>query len=192
MDYLGSPVAKTLGISPTPLVIPSTPLSPSTPISSPAPVYFSPTKSSRYNIATSPTSVRSAHDVPPSPRNVPSDVESVISSVFDASWPQPPLSQPILSPTASRYRSAPPQPNESATDVLAFGVPLRPAVTPPHRRARPFEGSSISSITEVPDLPQTRQKRTPSVKGLLRTFSAEKVHDARGPVIYMHVVNEVA
>ncbi|KAG6916883.1 hypothetical protein DXG01_004792 [Tephrocybe rancida] len=192
LDYLGSPVAKTLGISPPPLMIP---LSPATStIISPAPAYFSPSKPTHHALAKSPTSVRSSHDMPPSPRHVPSDVESVISSVFDASWPQPPPSPPRASSAASRYHTATSQPilTASSPDI---GPRVASGTVPTHRHVRPFEGSSISSLVDFPALSQLRPKRTPSVKSvksLIRTFSAEKVHDGRGPVIYMHVVNEVA
>ncbi|GLB44324.1 hypothetical protein LshimejAT787_1602540 [Lyophyllum shimeji] len=172
LNYLGSPVAKSLGMAPA-LVV------------SPLPVYVSPCKATP-DATTSPTTPRSAHDVPPYPRRVPADVESVITSVLDASWPQPPPSPLKL---ASKFRSS--SPTESAD--LTFGYPLHPAVTPPHRQSKPFDGSSISSISDIPPLPQVRPKR-PSIRSLKKSRSGDKVQvHGRAPsdVIYMTVVQEV-
>lgn len=176
LDYLGSPVAKTLGITPPALVI------------SPPPVYVSPCKATP-DTTTSPTTPRSLHDVPPSPRRVPADVESVISSVLDASWPQPPPSPLKLVDTASKTRSS--SPPQSAD--LTFGYPLYPAVTPPHRQSKPFDSSSISSVSDIPALPQVRSKR-PSIRSLKKSRSGERVQVhgyAPSDVIYMTVVKEV-
>ncbi|KAG6811096.1 hypothetical protein H0H92_008984 [Tricholoma furcatifolium] len=186
MDYLGSPVAKTLGISPPSLAIPSSPVM--SPILSPAPIHVSPRKATYYEPTLTPTSVRNTQEMPPPPRNVPSDVESVISSVFDATWPQPPQSRPRFPEPASRYRTANSNSVVASTDV---STTVAPSVNPSPKHVRPFEGSSITSILEIPVLSQPRSKRSQAVKGLLRTFSSEKVQDARAPVIYMHVVNEV-
>ncbi|KAG6838978.1 hypothetical protein C0991_006894, partial [Blastosporella zonata] len=77
LDYLGSPVAKTLGMTPSPTIIPASPIA--SPIFSPAPVYISPYKETHYDLSYHCPPVRSVHDMPPSPRNVPTDVESIIS-----------------------------------------------------------------------------------------------------------------
>ncbi|KAF8060136.1 pheromone A receptor-domain-containing protein [Lyophyllum atratum] len=180
LDYLGSPVAKTLGITPPALLI------------SPPPVFVFPRKAT-LDAMTSPTTPRSLRNAPPSPRRVPTDVESEISSVSDASWPQPPPSPLKFVDTASKFRSS--SPMDSAD--LAFGYPLHPSVTPPRHHSKPFEGSSISSLSSIysiPALTQTRHKR-PSVKSLKKSLSSEKVQVrgyAPGDVIYMTVVKEVA
>ncbi|KAF5378592.1 hypothetical protein D9615_007161 [Tricholomella constricta] len=187
LDYLGSPVAKTLGITSPALLV------------SPPPVYVSPRKASPDVTAfptTSPTTPGSMHNMPHPPRRVPTDAESVISSVFDAAWPQPPPSPPKLV-AASKYHSSSSSRSSSPTDSadLTFGYPLYPAITPPHKRSKPFQGSSISSISDihVPAQSQARSKRGPSVKSLRRTFSSEKVVQGYAPsdVIYMTVVKEV-
>nr|QQL12038.1 mating-type protein STE3.s1 [Hypsizygus marmoreus] len=187
-NYLGSPIAKTLGISPPALIL------------SPPPAYVSPRKVTQDRPQTPtptrpvpPMSPLNLHDIPPSPRRVPDDVESVISSVFDARWPQPPASvPPSIAHSKHRSRSASPA-EPSATDAT-FGYPLYPSITPPHKHSKPFEGSSISSVSDivVPVLPQTRPKRGPSVKNLRRKLSGEKVGYgyAPGDVIYMTVVKE--
>ncbi|KAG5652720.1 hypothetical protein H0H81_003971 [Sphagnurus paluster] len=169
LEYLGSPTAKSLGIIPPALVI------------SPPPVHVSPRKANN-----SPIPPRS----PLSPQQVPSDVASEISSVFDASWPQPPPSPPRLD-NMSKYRSSARSTSPRA-EPSSFGYPLCPSLTPPHKQSKPFHGSGISSVSEIPVLPQARHKRGPSVKSLKRTLSGEKSAHASSDAIYMTVVKEVA
>ncbi|KAG6860871.1 hypothetical protein C0995_006551 [Termitomyces sp. Mi166 len=137
LEYLGSPTAKTLGIALPSLMIPSSPVT--SPIVSPPPVYVSPRTATHHDILESPASIRSNHNMPPSPRHVPIDVESVISSVFDASWPQPPPSPPVLAQAVSKAHI----PNSRSTSPAAsteIGASLRPtvSVTAPHGHSRPF------------------------------------------------------
>ncbi|KAF9468429.1 pheromone A receptor-domain-containing protein [Collybia nuda] len=182
LDYVVSPTAKSLGIgTPTALL-------------SPPPVYSSPRKPvyEKQPISIpSPTNAHSTHSTPP-PRNVPDDVQSVISSVFDAAWPHPPVSTPSsLSRHTGRSRSSSPVSLEPS-----FGCPLYPSITPPHRQSRPFQGSSVSSLPEAPASPSPQPKKglpkRPSVSSLRRTLSGEKFSVyAPGEVIYMTVVKEI-
>ncbi|KAG6899199.1 hypothetical protein C0993_012365 [Termitomyces sp. T159_Od127] len=191
LEYLGSPTAKALGISPPPLIIPSSPVT--SPIVSPPPAYVSPHKAKYHDSPASPatpTSIRSNHDMPPSPFHVPTDVGSVISSVFDASWPQPPPSPPKFNNALSRLANSRSASYLASTQV---GGDSQPTLTAPPRHSRPFEGSSISSsIMDVPILSPVKKKRAPSVRHLLRTPNCEKSQEGQAPVIYMHVVNEVS
>ncbi|KAF8630086.1 hypothetical protein AX17_005484 [Amanita inopinata Kibby_2008] len=80
LTYLGSPTAHSLG-----LVTPLVPLVP-------VPRAHSPPR----KVASSPTPVKSlATPTTPKPRPI-SGAESMISSVFDASWPQPPVTPSIV------------------------------------------------------------------------------------------------
>ncbi|KAG5340706.1 Pheromone B beta 1 receptor [Termitomyces sp. T112] len=152
LEYLGSPTAKTLGIAPSPLMIPTSPVL--SPILSPPPAYVSPRKATYHDTSlASPTSVHSNHNMPPSPRHVPADVESVISSVFDASWPQPPPATPKLTQYQDRITKSRSTSPAGSTDTR---VHLRPIITASYRYSRPA-------------------KRASSVKRLLRTSNSEKV-----------------
>ncbi|KAG6886020.1 hypothetical protein C0992_004730 [Termitomyces sp. T32_za158] len=190
LEYLGSPTAKALGVAPPPLIIPSSPATPS--IVSPPPAYVSPRKAKYHDspAPSTPTSIRSNHDMPPSPRHVPTDVESVISSVFDVSWPQPPPSPPKYNKTLSRLANSRSVSYLASTEV---GGDLQPTLRALPRHSRPFEGSSISSsIIDAPIVSPPKNKRAPSVRHFLRTLNSEKAQEAQAPVIYMHVVNEVS
>ncbi|KAF8154019.1 pheromone A receptor-domain-containing protein [Crassisporium funariophilum] len=189
MSYLGSPTAKTLGIAVKPLQYPSPALSPQS-------------RTCTLEIPEKPTTP------PPFPpqtnvvRNAPSkavpvDVPSTMSSVFDASWPVPPVS-PVPSLSYSRHgsHSRSHSPASSAGEET-FGYPLYQTITPPHLRTRPFESCSISSLSEitssvVPVSPLKALVKRPSLRGLRRSWSRDRMGHGNAPneVIHMTVVKE--
>ncbi|TFK32934.1 pheromone A receptor-domain-containing protein [Crucibulum laeve] len=201
LAYLGSPIAQSMGLSTPILPSPSPALVnksfkkglyepiPSTPVNSTP--HSSPVKTMHDGPSTPTISVRSVKTHPP--RAVPVDAISVISSVFDASWPIPPLSPTpsIHRPHLSRSRSH--SPKSSADEVVGYSV--SGTTTPTYLCSRPFEGSSISSIGEIQPLPvkNTMPKR-PSLRGLSRSWSKERMEQTQSlsnEVIHMMVVKEV-
>jgi len=192
LSYLGSPTAKTLGISSPPqfqaavnspprtLEIPPKPLSP------PPPVPVQRSTSTRSN--------RSPRiDAPP----------ENISSVLGIPWPAPPMSPshsipptPVKTRARSASRSCSPA---TPTDGQLTGYPLHPTVTPPHLHKRPFENSSISSLSDMSHtISPTAQKplksalKRPSIKNMRRSWSKERLGSgyATPEVIHMTVVQE--
>ncbi|KIM42054.1 hypothetical protein M413DRAFT_445226 [Hebeloma cylindrosporum] len=175
ISYLGSPTARTLAaaFSPPPrngFEIPPKPSSPPPPV---------PTSK--------PKSILKAP-----PKSVPVDVEPTINSVLDANWPVPPES-PTPSRSHSRHgsgRSRSHSPASSAEE--AIGYPLRPTVTPPHLRTRPFEGSNVPPNANVS--PRKPILKRPSIRSLHKSWSRERLGQGHpgSDVIYMTVVKETA
>jgi pheromone a factor receptor len=181
MDYLFSPTAKTLGL----------------PGSGPSNHPSSSSKAA-YEIPPRPTTPPLTlgsyiqHAVPS--QTAPEDAKSMISSVFDASWPQPPPSPATI---ASSYNISPSPTLSPVSSNLNFGHPLYPATTS-RGQSSPFQESYISS-PNIPTLPPASARRTvpkrPSVRSLRRTLSSEKYGlsgSVPGDVIYMTVVKETS
>ena len=184
ISYLESPTAKTLGIA-APLMVP--------------PVAVSPPPRNAFEIPPKPSSPpplapgskpKSILKAPP--KSVPVDVEPAITSVLNANWPIPPAS-----PTPSRshssqgsWRSASHSPAASSEEGI--GYPLRPTVTPPHLRTRPFEGSNVPPPTNVS--PRKSAHRRTSIRTLHKSWSRERIGlgNPGNDVIYMTVVKETA
>ncbi|KAF4623146.1 hypothetical protein D9613_002290 [Agrocybe pediades] len=206
LSYLGSPTAKTLGIAP-PLQITSSapaPTASSLPFPQPIAVPLRPAS------PPFPTAERPLLRAMPSayiPVDVEPDVDAEINikSVLDEPWPIPPLS-PASSRSISQYscssspRSRSNSPASSPTGAVeSFGYALYPTVTPPHRRTRPFEGSSISSFEIDPTVPITpprksSMKRHATIINLKRKFSKDNLGPVppfgNSEVIRMTVVRE--
>ena len=184
ISYLESPTARSLGIA-APLVAP--------------PAAFSPPPRNAFDIPPKPSSP------PPSTPNsnpksilkgpsksVPVAVEPRITSVLNANWPIPPAS-PTPSRTHSRHDSGRSQTHSPASSVEeSIGYPLRPTVTPPHLRTRPFEGSNVPPHTDVSPRKPALQVRRPSIRTLHKSWSRERLGQANpgSDVIYMTVVKE--
>ncbi|PPR07986.1 hypothetical protein CVT24_002698 [Panaeolus cyanescens] len=220
LSYLGSPTAKSLGIS--------SPVTPTTPsprvafelLSNPFPTPPPPVAS------TQPTA-----PVPKTPpRPAPAKLPSHITSVLSEAWPVPPASPSpsrsvsrhgTPSPTGSISRahmglnsrpdSRPQSPAASLLDEnidlseITFGIALYSPSTPPHLRARPFENSSISSMNELgvhtpttPSTPMAPRRgilKRPSIRSLNRKISRERLSSGSstlpaGDIIRMSVVHE--
>lgn len=197
ISYLTSPTARTLGIV-APLRVPERAMSP--------------TSRAGLEIPRSPPSTPPPRPSVPQPKSilkpprsppksvVPTDIEEPIHSVLDEAWPVPPespvptlsLSKYDLTPNNSRSHS----PASSADQDMAF--PLRRTTTPPHRRTRPFEGSSISSTAEIvtpPSSPSVKRAALiarPSLRSLNRSWSKERLGQAYSSteVIHMTIVQE--
>ncbi|KAF9011852.1 pheromone A receptor-domain-containing protein [Cyathus striatus] len=170
LEYLGSPTAQSLGIS-APVF--------------PSPVYMTPKKAGYDALPTEP---RTPSTPKPIPRSVPEDAVSVISSVFDAAWPVPPTSP--LTPVSSRHDTLQRSRSRSPGDKT-FG-PLHPTVMPPRMLPRPFEGSSISSVSDISPKPVTRNTvpKRPSLRNLQMNWSGLRNDEMNTKVIHMTVVTE--
>ncbi|KAH9476716.1 Pheromone B beta 1 receptor [Psilocybe cubensis] len=194
ISYLSSPTAKTLGILP-PLQIPPPAKAPPPPLA-----IEIPQRAVTPPPALKPKSILKAPRSPPS-KPVPTDIDEPINSVFDAAWPVPPLSpvptMAFSTKRAPRPRSRSHSPASAAQEV---GYPLCQTSTPPHRRARPFEGSSISSVdSEIipsPLSPTSRKAahRQTGVYGLRKVWSKERLGQGSpaSQAIHMTVVKEIA
>uniref|UniRef100_A0A8H7XK66 Pheromone receptor n=1 Tax=Psilocybe cubensis TaxID=181762 RepID=A0A8H7XK66_PSICU len=194
ISYLSSPTAKTLGILP-PLQIPPPAKAPPPPLA-----IEIPQRAVTPPPALKPKSILKASRCPPS-KPVPTDIDEPINSVFDAAWPVPPLSpvptMAFSTKRAPRPRSRSHSPASAAQEV---GYPLCQTPTPPHRRARPFEGSSISSVdSEIipsPLSPTSRKAahRQTGVYGLRTVWSKERLGQGSpaSQAIHMTVVKEIA
>ncbi|KDR78091.1 hypothetical protein GALMADRAFT_245094 [Galerina marginata CBS 339.88] len=187
ISYLVSPTAKSLGIEP-PLQVPPAAMSP------PRRALEIPPR------PTSPPPIPKPKSALKAPKNVPVDVDA-IGSVLDAPWPVPPES-PTPSLSRSYHSNRSPSHSRSHSPASSteetFGYPLRPTLTPPHLRTRPFEGSSISSfvVETTPSPPSPSFKKVPvkrtSIRSLRRTWSKERIGQAyaASEVIHMTVVQE--
>ncbi|KAF9555099.1 hypothetical protein CPC08DRAFT_145587 [Agrocybe pediades] len=205
LSYLGSPTAKTLGIAPPQTSTVAAAPTSSFPFPQPIAVPLRPASPPAF-----PTAERPILRAMPSayiPVDVEPDVDAEINikSVLDEQWPVPPLS-PVSSRSISQYScSSPPRsrsnsPASSPTGAVeSFGYALYPAVTPPHRRTRPFEGSSISSFEIDPTVPITpprksSMKRHATIINLKRKFSKDNLGPVppfgNSEVIRMTVVRE--
>ncbi|KAF9522498.1 hypothetical protein CPB83DRAFT_864350 [Crepidotus variabilis] len=222
LSYLGSSTAKSLGISSLPSPPPPPPAAK---IPSPAPSALPQRPEIMIQIPPVPTSpppappialVRSRSRESERSRNPerPGTNAETLSTVLDASWPLPPNSPvPSLVPSrhAGRTRSrsgsvirsgsGSGSPTSSVEEGPSFGYPLYPAVTPPHLRSRPFEGSSITSVSDIsvsptpsPIKPLKSILKRPSIKSLRRSWSKESLGQGQGQVtadfIHMTVVQE--
>ena len=189
ISYLGSPTAKVLGIA-APLVAPPAAVSP--PSRNAFEIPPKPSSPPPLAPGSKPKSILKAP-----PKSVPVDViEPAISSVLDANWPIPPVS-PSPTPSGSHsshgsWRS--PSHSPAASSEEAIGYPLRPTVTPPHLRTRPFEGSNVSPPTNATVSPRKSALRRTSIRTLHKSWSRERIGmgNPGNDVIYMTVVKETA
>ena len=206
MSYLGSPTAKSLGLSA--LQIPPPALSP------PARMTYDMSPASSPASASPSTPVRKQRSISrPSPKYVPEDIEPTIGSVLNERWPLPPTSPTPSLSSSTRYgaRSRSHSPASSAEEIVASALPsgfANPTVPiyPTHHgpaQARPFDTSSVSSSFVVleagpPPSPSPGGGRmaslvSPGMRTLGRKWSTERlrkgVHrSAEG--IQMTVVHE--
>lgn len=169
MNYLGSPTAKSLGLSA--LQIPPPALSP------PARMAYdmSPVAS---HASTSPsTPVRKQRSMSrPSPKFVPEDIEPTIGSVLNERWPLPPTSPTPSLSSSTRFgtRSRSHSPASSAEEIVASALPsgfTNPPVPiyathPGLAQARPFDASSISSFV----VPEAGPPPSPSPAGKMASL----------------------
>lgn len=193
LSYLVSPAAQSLGLS-----SPSTPAQ-ITPAST-SPTSTSPTLSfpSSIDPIAVPRTVASlspmSHSLLPTrPRQpIPDDAASTISSLWNAPWPEPPKTVPISVTPRKGANSRSHSPASSSEHTI--GYPLLPSVTPPYLQSRPFQGSNVAPLPDMPvvTLPQKLVPKRPSVRGLHRNWSREKLSTPQhsGEIIYMTVVKE--
>jgi len=196
LSYVGSPTAKALGIT-SPLDF----RPPASHILQPLAIPLR--RSSRPSFPESHQPILRAMPSAHLPVDIDPDMD--LTSVLDESWPLPPLS-PVSSRSVSQYSCPSPpcsrsnSPASSPVPLESFTYPLRPTVTPPHRRIRPFEGSSISSFEIDPTTPITPPRKSSmrqhhAIRTLHRAFSKERLGgqgQALGgnEVIHMTVVQE--
>ena len=220
LSYLGSPPAQSLGIA-----------SPRNPIQAPSPTYTVPRRaidlsppSPVKRTPSIPLNQVRVTTVPPSTTSTEKQKSLAIASVLEANWPAPPVS-PVPSvpsrygsPTSSTSRystptSTPPRsrshsPALPEDEIDDHGYPPSFFIAPPFHmmthNPRPFEGSSISSMSDIgasstPTVGASSKpwnsslKRGPSLMSLQRRFSREQIGQGYFPsndVIHMTVVQE--
>jgi pheromone a factor receptor len=220
LSYLGSPPAQSLGIA-----------SPRNPIQAPSPTYAVPRRAIDLSPPSPVTPTPSialnqvrVTAVPPSTTSKEKPKSSAIASVLEANWPAPPVS-PVPS-VPSRYGSPSSSPSSYSTptstpprsrshspalpedEIDDHGYPPSLFIAPPFhmmtRNPRPFEGSSISSMSDIgasstPTVGagsrpwSSTLKRGPSLMSLQRKISREGIEQGYFPsndVIHMTVVQE--
>lgn len=188
LNYLESPVAQTLGLH--------------SPLISPPPIYTSPLAPAfDYSLAgLSPkrveplTLTRKGDAAQP----IPEDAKSTISSIWEAPWPIPPATVPVVPPSPSRSPSRAHfriRPHSASSSEDTFGYPLYSTT-----ETRPFQGPGISPLSSTIALPDVKTEghvtRTPSTlrRNLRRAWSREAISRAYAAqeVIYMTVVKETS
>ncbi|KAJ3719616.1 pheromone A receptor-domain-containing protein [Lentinula guzmanii] len=157
-EYLHSPTAHTLGLQ-SPLVPPPS-------------VYRSPSKTAQAPRVPAKLGV---------PQSVPDDVQSTISSIFDAPWPQPPCSPPPFTPRVGHESPA------YSDTVLGEHDGSSERV---RNYARPFRGPSVHPVSEgVKALNVVSRAASPTFSKARKYLRAGD-HPPSNEAIYMTVVQE--
>ncbi|KAJ3917195.1 pheromone A receptor-domain-containing protein [Lentinula edodes] len=163
-EYLHSPAAHSLGLQ-SPLI--------------PPPHVYKPLPRSVGDKA-----LRETPQVPVklnAPQSVPDDVQSTISSIFDAAWPQPPCSPPPFTPRVGHQSPA-------YSDTV-FGEHDGP-FDRVRNYARPFRGPGVRPVPDsVKHLDATSRAASPTLNKARKYLRAES-HPPSNEAIFMTVVQE--